>query len=307
MTSVVGVLGHSGFVGKNLVDHCIANDVSFAGGSRRTGVDAREVEDVVKWIEENNVTHIINLAAECGGIGLNKKRPADLWLATARISAAVLEAARMCEIKKLIMVGTVCSYAKHCPVPFREQDLLQHGEPEETNQAYGVAKLSGLFGARAYSKQYNLNIGNLIPVNMYGPYDHFDLENSHVIPALIRKMFDAKESGGPIVLWGDGTPTREFLFARDFAEAALLALENDIGPEFVNIGSGEEISIAALAQVIADIVGYKGEIEWDTDKPNGQPRRCLDVSKANELLGFSASTPLEEGLRETVEWYASQR
>jgi len=306
MIGVVGVLGHSGFVGKNLVDHLIANSIDFVGGSRKTNVDARNVDDLIGWIEDNNVTHVINLAAECGGIGLNKRRPADLWLATTRISAAVLEASVRCKIQKLIMVGTVCGYAKHCPVPFKESDLLHHGEPEETNQAYGISKLSGLFGAKSYHLQHGLNVANLIPVNMYGPYDHFDLEDSHVIPALIRKMFDAKTSGGPVTIWGSGTPTREFLYAGDFAEAIVLAIKKDVGPDFINIGNGSEISISDLARTIADVVEFDGDIQWDQSKPDGQPRRCLDVTRAKKLLGFEAKTTLIDGLEKTVRWYVER-
>jgi GDP-L-fucose synthase len=301
---IIGILGHTGFVGINLSNRLTANNIEFVGGSRRTGTDARNIKSLVEWITANDITHVINLAAECGGIGLNQKQPAALWLATAQISAAVLEAAHICNVTKLIMVGTVCSYANNCPIPFKESDLLCYGEPEETNQAYGLVKLSGLYGAKAYNKQYGLDITNLIPVNMYGPYDNFDLESSHVIPALIRKMLGNKDS---VSLWGDGSATREFLYVGDFVDAVLMALDLNTGPEFANIGNGIEISIADLANQIAEFTGFSGKIVWDATKPNGQPRRCLDTSKALELFGFKASTPLEVGLRKTIDWYVKQR
>lgn len=301
----VGVIGHTGFVGQNIATRLLAMGRSFVGGSRHNGVDARDINSVISWISTNDITHIINLAAECGGIGLNQRSPATLWAATTQISVSVLEAARVCNVKKLIMVGTVCSYAKHCPVPFKESDILHYGDPEETNQAYGLAKLNSLYGSKAYHKQHGLNVANLVPVNMYGPHDHFDLDNSHVIPALIRKMSDAKLSGSTVTLWGDGSATREFLYVGDFVDALLLVLDNDSGPEFINIGSGEEISIKDLAIKIAGKLNFRHEIKWDATKPNGQPRRCLDTTKAFERFGFKASTSLDDGLQKTVEWYLS--
>lgn len=304
----IGVLGATGFVGKNVIEHLQEIGVNHCGASRRTGVDASDLNSLLNWISNNKITHIINLAAECGGIGLNQQKPASLWMATSKISHAVLEAVRFSGVEKLVMVGTVCSYSKHCPTPFKEEYLMNYGMPEETNAAYGVAKLNALIGAQAYVKQYGMNINCLLPVNMYGPYDHSDLNNSHVIPALIRKIDDAMKVGAEsVTLWGTGSPTREFLYAKDFAKAAVLALENCNTCEFINIGTGSEISIKELAELISLLMGYKGRIIWDTTKPDGQPRRCLDVSKAERILEFRATTILMDGLAKTIKWYKCDR
>lgn len=303
MARIIGVLGATGFVGRNTVERLAERGERVVGGSRSTGIDATDLVALVAWLRTNQVTHLINLAAICGGIGLNKKRPADLWAASTKINSTVLEAARISKISKLVLVGTVCSYAKHCPVPFVETDLMSHGEPEPTNLAYGVAKLSALYGGRAYAQQYGMNICNLVPVNMYGPYDHFDLENSHVIPAMIRKITDAKQFNSKLSLWGTGKATREFLYAKDFADAVLAAIDQLNEPTFLNIGSGSEISIADLVRVIADVMDYQGEIEWDANMPDGQPRRCLNVGRATQLLGWKATTPFREGIQQTVAWY----
>ena len=301
----IGVLGATGFVGRNLMEHLHENQVPCVGASRRTGVDAADLSSLLAWIKTNKITHLINLAADCGGIGLNQRKPASLWLATARISHTVLEAARYTNLEKTVMVGTVCSYAKHCPVPFKEEYLMNYGAPEETNMAYGIAKLNAAIGAQAYAKEFGLNICNLIPVNMFGPYDHCDLNNSHVIPAVIRKINDAKNNNQDVTLWGTGNATREFLFARDFAQAALLACEKPTTSEFINSGTGQEISIRTVAETVARILDYKGQIIWDTSKPDGQPRRCLDVSKASSILGFRATVDFATGLEETIKWYLS--
>ena len=215
------------------------------------------------------------------------------------MGAYVLEQSRLAGVGKLVTLGTICEYPKFTPVPFSEDDLW-NGYPEETNAPYGIAKKAHLVGGRAYREQYGMDVIHLLPVNLYGPRDNFDLETSHVIPALIRKM---EESPERIVLWGDGTPTREFLYVEDCAEGIALAAERYDGAEPVNLGSGQEISIRDLAEVVAEVVGFEGEIEWDASKPNGQPRRCLDVTRARELFGFEARTPLREGLERTVEWY----
>jgi GDP-L-fucose synthase len=215
----------------------------------------------------------------------------------------VLEAARRAGTEKLVLVGTVCAYPKHAPVPFREETFWD-GYPEETNAPYGVAKKALLVGAQSYRDQYGLNTVYLVPVNLYGPGDNFDLESSHVIPALIRKMGEATERNEPsVMLWGDGSPTREFLYVEDCAEGLWRAAERYNGAEPVNLGSGEEISIRDLAQLVADLVGFAGEIAWDVSKPNGQPRRRLDVTRAEQLLGFRAVTPLRQGLERTIAWY----
>lgn len=300
----VGVLGSTGFVGANLVDHLTELHIPCIGGSRRIGVDARNVECLIDWIKSNHITHVINLAGDCGGIGLNQKEPGTLWLSAQLVAASVLEAARITGIEKLIMVGTVCSYAKDCPVPFKEDYLMHYGLPEQTNMAYGVAKLSALIGAQAYAKQHGMNICNLIPVNMYGPNDHFDTERSHVIPAIISKIDGAINSGtDTVTLWGTGSATREFLYVKDFARACVAALMTPTTADFINIGTGNEISIRDLANMIAGYMGFTGIIKWDTQKPDGQPRRCLDVTRAKQILNFVAKTKLEDGLRETIEWY----
>jgi len=303
----IGILGSTGFVGKNLVEYLTRHKIVHSGASRRTGVDAADLSSLLNWITNNKITHLVNLAADCGGIGLNQKKPASLWMATSRISHTVLEAARFARIEKTVMVGTVCSYAKHCPTPFKEEYLMNYGLPEETNMAYGVAKLNALIGAQAYAKQYDMHVCNLVPVNMFGPYDHSDLNNSHVIPALIRKFDDAIKNNDPTVtLWGTGSATREFLYAQDFAEACLLALQKCSTSEFINVGTGNEISIKELANLISTLMEYNGTIIWDTTKPDGQPRRCLDTSKAERILQFKAKTNLMNGLQQTIDWYRKQ-
>lgn len=286
------------------------NNYEAVAGSRGTGVDARNAANIVDWVHTNNITHLINLAAECGGIGLNQRKPADLWLASTLITAAVLRAAQIMhasgQLTKLTMVGTVCSYAANTPVPFKEADLMCHGFPEYTNAAYGLAKLAGYFGTRAYRDQYKLPAIFLVTVNMYGPHDHFDLESSHVIPALIRKFWTAKQNGDPVVtVWGTGAATREFLYAGDAAEAITLATLNYDSPDPMNIGNGTEVSIRELAGTIATQIGYAGEIVWDSSRPDGQLRRCLDVSRIYERLGWRARTSLADGLANTVAWYRS--
>jgi GDP-L-fucose synthase len=241
----------------------------------------------------------LHLAAEVGGIGANRANPGRYWYANLMMGAHVLEQARLHGVGKVVVVGTVCAYPKFTPVPFREEDLWD-GYPEETNAPYGVAKKSILVGAQSYRDQYGLDAIFLLPANLYGPRDNFDLETSHVIPALIRKMVESQDE---VVLWGDGSPTREFLYVDDAAEGLLLAAGRYQGSEPVNLGTGSEISIRELAELIAELTGFEGEIFWDTSRPNGQPRRALDISRARELFGFEARTPLREGLERTIAWY----
>ena len=229
--------------------------------------------------------------------------PGRYWFANLTMGTHVLEQSRRAGVDKIVLVGTICAYPKFAPVPFKEEDLW-NGYPEETNAPYGVAKKALLVGAQSYREQYGLNSAYLLPVNLYGPRDNFDLESSHVIPALIRKMFEAQERGeNEVTLWGDGSPTREFLYVEDAAEALWLASERYDGREPVNLGTGEEISIKELAEVIAEETGFGGEIVWDTSKPNGQPRRKLDTSRAEREFGFRAQTPFREGIKHTVAWY----
>jgi GDP-L-fucose synthase len=240
-----------------------------------------------------------------GGIGANQANPGRYFYANMARGLNVIEQARRSGVKKLVQIGTICAYPKFTPVPFSE-DRLWDGYPEQTNAPYGVAKKALLTMCQAYREQYGLNAIYLLPVNLYGPHDNFDLNTSHVIPALIRKCVEAKQRGEPrIVCWGDGSPTREFLYVEDAAEGIVLATEKYNAPEPVNLGNGREIAIRELAELIAKLTGYTGGIHWDTSKPNGQPRRCLDVSRAREQFGFEAETPLEDGLRATIEWYQS--
>ncbi len=250
---------------------------------------------------------VIHLAAEVGGIGANRDNPGRFAYRNLIMGAMVMEYARLAAVEKFVALGTICAYPKFAPVPFREEELW-NGYPEETNAPYGLAKKMLLVLAQAYREQYGFNAIYLLPVNLYGPGDNFDLSSSHVIPALIRKCVEAMEQGEQeIRLWGDGSPTREFLYVEDCADAIVLAAERYDGKEPVNIGTGAEISIRELAQLICEMTGFRGRITWDTNKPNGQPRRCLDTTRAAKWFGFRAKTDLREGLRKTVEWYRGSR
>jgi GDP-L-fucose synthase len=302
--SRVLVTGGGGFLGSHLVDRLRDAGLDpFV--ARRRDYDLTSAEDTEQLFAETRPELVYHLAAEVGGIGANRANPGRYWYANLLMGAHVLEQCRRSGVEKLVLLGTICAYPKHAPIPFREEDLWS-GYPEETNAPYGVAKKALLVGSQAYREQYGLSSIYLLPVNLYGPRDNFDLESSHVIPALIRKMEDARERGErEIVLWGDGTPTREFLYVADCAEALQLAAERYEGAEPVNLGSGQEISIRDLAELVAEVTGYEGEIAWDVSKPNGQPRRNLDVSRAQAEFGFEARTPLREGLEHTVAWYRS--
>jgi GDP-L-fucose synthase len=249
---------------------------------------------------------IIHLAARVGGIGVNREHPAEFFYDNLMMGIELMHQAWRLGAGKFIALGTVCAYPKFTPVPFQENDLW-NGYPEETNAPYGLAKKMLLVQAQAYRQQYGYNAIFLLPVNLYGPRDNFDPASSHVIPALIRKCLEAQERGEKeIVVWGDGSPTREFLYVEDAAEGILLASEKYNGPDPVNLGSGYEISIKDLAEMVARLTGFQGKLVWDTSKPNGQPRRGLDVSRAETLFGFRASTAFEEGLRRTIAWYQGQ-
>jgi GDP-L-fucose synthase len=296
------VTGGTGFLGSRVVDRLSAEGLE-PMVARHEEYDLTRAADVGRLFEDTRPDLVFHLAAEVGGIGANRMSPGRFWYANLLMGAHVLEASRLAGVEKLVLVGTVCSYPKFASVPFREQDLWE-GYPEETNAPYGIAKRAILVGAQAYRQQYGLNAIHPVLVNLYGPGDNFDPETSHVIPALIQKMLEAKAAGSEqVVLWGDGSPTREFLYVTDCAEALWLAATHFDESEPINIGSGQEISIRDLAQLVADVTGYHGEIVWDSSKPNGQPRRRLDVSRAHELFGFQASTPLREGLEQTVAWY----
>jgi GDP-L-fucose synthase len=299
------VTGGSGFLGTHVVERLRERGYETVV-PRREEHDLTKAEDTTRLFAAARPDLVFHLAADVGGIGANRANPGRYWYANVAMGVHVLEESRRANLAKLVLVGTVCSYPKFAPVPFREESFWD-GYPEETNAPYGIAKKALLVGAQGYREQYGLNAVYLVPVNLYGPGDNFDLETSHVIPALVRKMAEAKaRDDHQVELWGDGSPTREFLYVEDCAEALLLAAERYDGPEPVNLGTGEEISIRDLAGLVAEFTGYEGEIVWDTSKPNGQPRRKLDVSRAEELFGFRAPTPFREGLRRTVAWYLDQ-
>lgn len=258
-------------------------------------------ENCLRAVEDIDV--VIHLAAKVGGIGFNKKYPGTMFYDNAIMGIQLMEAARQAAVQKFVAVGTVCAYPKYTPVPFKEEDLWK-GYPEETNAPYGLAKKMLLVQAQAYREQFGFNAIYLLPVNLYGPKDNFHPKYSHVIPALIRKAVEAKESGrGFVKLWGTGDPTREFLYVEDAAEGIILATEKYNKGDPVNLGSGQEISIMNLAILLSDLIGFKGEIRWDIAKPTGQPRRRLDVSKAEKEFGFKSKIDFREGLKRTIDWY----
>ncbi len=292
------VTGGAGFLGSHLVERLRerGHDVVVP---RQADYDLTHWDDAQRLFAEAEPEVVFHLAALAGGIGANRAEPGRFWYANLLMGAHVLELSRLHRARKVVMLGTICEYPKHTPVPFREEDLWS-GYPEETNAPYGIAKKAHLVGGQAYRDQYGLDVIHLLPVNLYGPRDNFDLETSHVIPALIRKMTAGEPS---VTLWGDGTPTREFLYVDDASEGIAVAGERYSGREPVNLGSGLEISIRELAELVAELTGFDGELVWDTTKPNGQPRRQLDVTRARELFGFEATTTLRKGLAQTIAWY----
>ena len=301
------VTGGAGFLGRAVVARLEREGYRNIVVPRSREYDLTREDAVERLYAEHPPATVIHLAAHVGGIGANRANPGSFYYDNLMMGALLMEHARRRGCQKFVAIGTVCAYPKYTPVPFREDDLW-NGYPEETNAPYGLAKKMLLVQAQAYRQQYGFNAIYLLPVNLYGPHDNFDPESSHVIPALIRKFVEAKERGEPTVTaWGDGSPTREFLYVDDAAEAIGLALERYDGPEPVNVGSSFEISIRDLTETIARVVGYDGRIVWDTSKPNGQPRRKLDVSRAERYFGFRATTSFEEGLRRTLEWYLSAR
>lgn len=301
----VAVTGGAGFLGSFVVEKLRERGCQNVLIPRSRQYDLVEMESVKRLYRDARPDVVIHLAGRVGGIGANQANPGKFFYDNLMMGVHVIEQARLFGIEKFVIIGTVCSYPKFTPVPFKEENLW-NGYPEETNAPYGLAKKMLLVQSQSYRQQYGFNSIYLIPVNLYGPRDNFTPETSHVIPALISKCLEAKENGEPeIVCWGDGTPTREFLYVEDCAEAIALAAEQYDRADPVNIGTGKEISMENLARLIAELTGFGGNIVWDTSKPNGQPRRCLDTSRAKERFGFVAKTGFRSGLQQTIDWYIS--
>lgn len=295
------VTGGAGFLGKNVVDKIIQRKPKKIFIPRSKDYDLRNQKDCEKVVQGMDL--VIHLAANGGGIGYNRENPGTLCYDNLVMGAHIIEEARRVGVQKFVGLGTICQYPKYTPVPFKEEDLW-NGYPEETNAPYGLAKKMLLVLSQAYRQQYGFNAIHLMPVNLYGPGDNFDPQSSHVIPALIKKFVDAKIRNDKfVVVWGSGTPTREFLFVEDAAQAIVLATERYNKPDPINIGAAFDISIKELANLIGRLAGFKGKIVWDKTKPDGQPRRKLDTSKAEKEFGFRSKTNFEEGLRKTIDWY----
>jgi GDP-L-fucose synthase len=303
----ISVTGGGGFLGSVVVGKLRERGCEHVHVVRKRDYDLVRGADVERLYAEARPEVVIHLAAVVGGIGANRENPGRYFYENLMMGAQLIEGARLNNVEKFLQVGTICAYPKFTPVPFKEEDLW-NGYPEETNAPYGVAKKALLVQCQAYRDQYGLNAVYLLPVNLFGPGDNFDPNTSHVIPALVKKFVEAVHTGAPAVeVWGTGRATREFLYVDDAAEGIVLATELYDGREPVNLGAGREISIRELAELIARETGFKGEIVWDVSKPDGQPRRALDTTRAEELFGFRARTDFLEGLRRTIEWYAGAR
>ena len=303
----VTVTGGKGFLGTHLIKKLAAYDCRQINIADLPEYNLTNITDIKRMYEETKPQIVIHLAAKVGGIGFNQEKPAELFYDNLIMGVQLLHEAYMRKLEKFTALGTICAYPKFTAVPFKEEDLW-NGYPEETNAPYGLAKKMLLVQSQAYRQQYGFNAIYLLPVNLYGPGDNFDPESSHVIPALIKKVFEAKAEGEKsIVAWGSGKPTREFLYVDDAAEGIVLATEKYNKPDPVNLGAGFEISIKELAEMICEIAGFDGKIEWDTSKPDGQPRRRLDTSRAKREFGFQAKTDFREGLKRTIEWYEKCR
>lgn len=301
------VTGGAGFLGSFVVEGLHAAGCREVAAPRSKDYDLRDADAIQRLLDDTKPNVVIHLAAVVGGIGGNMANPGLFFYENLIMGAQLMEFARRSGVEKFVAIGTICSYPKFTPVPFKEEDFW-NGYPEETNAPYGLAKKMLIVQAQAYRKQYGFNAISLLPVNLYGPRDNFDPQTSHVIPALTKKCIEAIDSGdSEIVCWGDGTPTREFLYVEDAAEGIVLAAERYDGADPVNLGSGTEISIKDLVKLIARLTGYTGSIRWDTDMPNGQPRRCLDTSKAESCFGFKATTSFEKGLEKMLAWYRKIR
>ncbi len=300
------ITGGAGFLGRHVVRTLERRGCKEIIVPRQSQYNLTREEAVVRLYHEVQPAVVIHLAASVGGIGINAVNPGRFFYENLVMGAMMMEYARRTGVEKFVGIGTICAYPKFAPVPFREENLWD-GYPEETNAAYGLAKKMLLVQAQAYRQQYGFNAIHLLPVNLYGPGDNFDPETSHVIPALVRKCLEAVKQGkDEIVCWGDGTPTREFLYVDDCAEGIVLATERYDAPEPVNLGAGFEISIKELVELIGEFTGFRGRVTWDTTKPNGQPKRSLNTSRAWEAFGFRARTPFRQGLERTVAWYRSQ-
>ena len=307
--------GANGFLGRNI--HEILSDkytvVSISSQFRKDSSlggwhsDLRRQDYGKSMLQSIKPDVLIHAAGTVGGIGANKENPGKFMYENLIMGTNMIHESMEEKVGKFILLGTVCSYPKHTPVPFKEEELW-NGYPEETNAPYGIAKKTLMKLVEAYHEQYSFNGINLVPVNMYGPHDHFNLTSSHVIPALILKFYNAiKDGDSSVTLWGTGQASREFLFAPDFADVIMLALEKDVSPEPINVGTGKEIKICELATEIAQQMGYEGKIIYDTSKPDGQPRRCLDTTRAKERLGFEAKTDFKNGLKQTIEWFLGEQ
>ena len=295
--------GGAGFLGKYVVKKLKERNCKEIFVPIIEEYDLRYLDAVKRMYKDAKADILIHLAAVVGGIGANRENPATFFYGNLIMGIQLMEQARLTGIEKFVALGTICAYPKFTPVPFKEEDLW-NGYPEETNAPYGLAKKMSLVQSQAYRQQYGFNSIFLLPVNLYGPGDNFNPKSSHVIPALIKKFYDAKiNNQSEVIVWGTGKATREFFYVEDCAEAIVLATEKYDKPDPVNIGAGFEISIKELANLIREIIGFKGKIVWDTSKPDGQPRRCLDTSKAEKEFGFKAKTNFDEGLKKTIEWY----
>ncbi len=303
----VFVTGGHGFLGRFVESRLRDAGVAEVTRPTHAELELREVDAVVRAVSAAKSDVVIHLAARVGGIGANQKSPGTFWRDNTLMGAAVLEGARVAAVRRLVVVGTVCAYPKFTPVPFREEDLWS-GFPEETNSAYGVAKRALQTGLVAYRQEFGLPSAYLLPANLYGPGDDFDLESSHVIPAMVRKCEEARVANRPSVdLWGTGSPSREFLYVEDCAEGIVTAAASIDDPEPINLGTGREVPMRELAALVARAVGFRGEFRWDPKRPDGQPRRSLDTSRAATRMGWRAKTSLEEGLAKTVAWYRASR
>lgn len=299
------VTGGGGFLGSHLTT-LLDDEGAETTVPRSCDYDLTEQGDTRRLFAEAAPEIVIHLAADVGGIGANRVNPGRYFYGNMAMGLNVIEESRRHGVEKTVQIGTVCAYPKHTPVPFREEDLW-NGYPEETNAPYGVAKKALLVMLQGYRQQYGMNGIYLLPANLYGPRDDFDLETSHVIPALIRKFVDAREAGSASVeVWGTGSASREFLYVEDAARAIILATKHYDGPDPINVGTGQEITIRDLVALIAKLTDFKGDVHWDSSKPDGQPRRSLDTSRARELFDFEAKMPLEEGLRQTITWWENQ-